>query len=173
MNIRVFSRVCLLLVRQASLVALVRWKVLTMITDRKSCSQTRAGRGVIPPAKPGEASARAEVDSRELESASLNQSGNGQPLRRGEASIRAQVWSSARTGFPGVKGVGACAQSHWELGRPAGRLAWRQQAATGNHNRRRGPSRASERPIVAMKRLTAAERRGLGEKGADSEVRVG
>lgn len=143
-----------------------------MIIDRKSCSQTRAGMGAIPPAKPGEASARAEVDSRELESASLHENGNGQPLRGGEASTRALVRSDVRAGFPGVKGVGACAQSHRELGRPAGQLACRQQAATGNHNRGCGPSRASERPIVAMKRLTAVERRGLGEKGADSEVRA-
>src|SRR5262245_26692235 len=106
-----------------------------MIIDRKSCSQTRVGMGAIPTAKPGKASARAEEGSRELESASLHVIGNGQALGLAEASTRALARSNARMGFPGVKGVGARAQSHRELGRPAGRLAWSQRANTGIHNR--------------------------------------
>ncbi len=124
--------------------------------------------------KPGAANARAAVVSRELETASLNQSGNGQPLRRGEASTRAPERSIAGTGFPGVKGVGACGQSHQELGRPtvAAGVECCQQAGTENHNRLGRDEWESERPVVATKRLIPVERRGLGVSGADSEVRV-
>jgi hypothetical protein len=149
-------------------------KVLTMITDRKSCSRPRVGVGAISPAKPGKASARAEVGNRELDPASLNENGNGQPFRSGEASIRAQARSGARAEFSGVKGVGACAQSHWELGRPAaaaaGLCSGESDLETNNQVGCHG--RESERPVVAIKRLITVERRGLGESGADSEVRA-
>ena len=124
--------------------------------------------------KPGKANARAEV-SRELASASLHKTGNGQPARVGEASIRAEVRSVARTGFPGVKGVSARGQNRRELGRPTVAAGGERprQAETGNHNRPRRDAWESERPIVATKRLMPVERRGLGVSGADSEVRVG
>ena len=58
----------------------------------------------------------------------------------------------------------------WES-RPRRRAAARQRQP-GINNRWRCGGWQSERPIVAMKRLTPVERRGLGCEGAESEVRA-
>ena len=143
-----------------------------MIIDRKSCSRPRAGLGAIPPAKPGKTSARAEVGNRELNSASLNESGNGQPFRSGEASIRAQARSGARAEFPGVKGVSACAKSHRELGRSAAAVAgWCSDKSGQGINNLVGRSvRKSDRPVVALKRVMTVERRGFSWEHVESEA---
>jgi hypothetical protein len=46
------------------------------------------------------------------------------------------------------------------------------ESGLGINNRAGCRGWQSERPIVAVKRLTPVERRGLGVSGADSEVRV-
>ena len=89
-----------------------------MIKDRKSCSRPRARWAHRHRVKPGKANARA-VAIRELDSAPLHSTGNGQPARGGEASTRTVDRSEARPGFPGVKGDSARGQNRRELGRTA------------------------------------------------------
>ena len=81
---------------------------------------------------------------------------------------------SAPARLSGVKGGGACRRGGWEHERAVGAAAAksRGELGPGNNNRQECPARQSERPIVAMKRVTTAERRGLGASGADSKERV-
>ncbi len=81
---------------------------------------------------------------------------------------------SAPARLSGVKGGGACRRAGWEHERAVGAAAAksRGELGPGNNNRQECPARQSERPIVAMKRVTTAERRGLGASGADSKERV-
>lgn len=46
------------------------------------------------------------------------------------------------------------------------------ESGPGMNNRMGCCERESERLVVAMKRVMTVERRGLGESGVDSEVRV-
>jgi hypothetical protein len=58
----------------------------------------------------------------------------------------------------------------WES-HPRGRASARY-SPLGNHNWQWGRGRQSERPIVATKRVTTVEQRGLRYEGAESEERV-
>ena len=145
-----------------------------MIKDRKSCNLTHARRPQGRRAKLGWVNARAVVGNRELESASLHKTGNGQRSRDREASTGAEERSESRTGFPGVKGDSARGKNRRELGRAAAAVgaAGPGQSDSGINNRVRCRGWQSERPIVAMKRVTTVERRGLNAKGAESEGRA-
>jgi hypothetical protein len=145
-----------------------------MIKDRKSCNRTHAGWPQGHAAKLGWVNARAVVGNRELESASLHKTGNGQRSRAREASTGAEKRSESRMGFPGVKGDSARGKNRRELGRAAAVVGgWCPgQPDSGINNRVRCRGRQSERPIVAMKRVTTVERRGLNARGAESEGRV-
>src|SRR2546430_311661 len=90
-----------------------------MIKNRESCNPIHAGWPRGHAAKLGWVNARAVVGNRELESASLHETGNGQRTGFREASTCAAVRSRNRTGFPGVKGDSARAKSRRELGRAA------------------------------------------------------
>jgi len=145
-----------------------------MIKDRKSCNLTHARRSQGRVAKLGRVNARAVVGNRELESASLHKTGNGQRSRDREASIGAEERSESRTGFPGVKGDSARGKNRRELGRAAAVVGgWCPgQPNSGINNRVRCRGRQSERSVVAMKRVTTVERRGLDVMGAESEGRA-
>ncbi len=145
-----------------------------MIKDRKSCNLFHARRPQDRIAKLGWVNARAVVGNRELESASLHETGNGQRAKDREASTCAAVRSKIRTGFPGVKGDSARGKNRRELGRAAAAVgSWAPgQPDSGINNRARRRGRQSERPIVAVKRVTTVEQRGLDARGAESEGRA-
>jgi hypothetical protein len=149
-------------------------KVLTVITNRESRSRPDAGWEQSCRAKLGKANARAIVGNRKLERASLYLNEEGQPLRIGEASIPARGRLVARRGSSGVKGDGACGKNRRELGRSiVGTAGWCcGHALAGMNNRGRRGEWKSERSVVAMKRVTTVERRGLGVIGAESEERA-
>ena len=86
--------------------------------------------------------------------------------------VSAGKWfPSAPAGLSGVKGGGTCRRVGWEHERAAVAAgACARRPVRGNHNRDRCGVRQSERPIVARKRLTTAERRGLGREHAESEA---
>ena len=65
--------------------------------------------------------------------------------------------------FRGGWGQRAGKDSSRNLGDPAVRERQRDQRFAGIHNRRTSTGRESERPIVAGKRVTTVERRGLTE----------
>src|SRR4029079_10415700 len=102
--------------------------------------------------KPEAANARAVV-YRELDSASLNINGSGQPFRRGEASIGPQALTKCRgRTLRGERRQRAQTEptGTWESRHR--RAAARQQQPTGRtHNPQRCDAVASERPIVAVK----------------------
>lgn len=145
-----------------------------MIKDRKSYNSTHARWPQGRPAKLGMVNARAVVGNRELETASLHKTGNGQWPGTHEASTCAAVRSKNRNGFPGVKGDSARGKNRRELGRAAAAVGrWEPgQLDSGINNRVRCCGRQSERSIVAMKRVTTVERRGLNAKSAESEGRA-
>ena len=145
-----------------------------MIKDRKSCNLTHARWPQGHAAKLGWVNARAVVGNRELESASLHETGNGQRAEIREASIDAEERSESRIGFPGVKGDSARGKNRRELGRAAAVVGgWCPgQPNSGINNRVRCRGRQSERSVVAMKRVTTVERRGLDVMGAESEGRA-
>ena len=145
-----------------------------MIKDRKSCNLTHARRPQGRRAKLGWVNARAVVGNRELESASLEKTGNGQRPRGREASTGAEERSESRTGFPGVNADSARGKNRRELGRAAAAVGgWCSgEPDLGINNRVRCCGRQSERFIVAMKRVTTVERRGLNVMSAESEGRA-
>ena len=65
----------------------------------------------------------------------------------------------ATIGLPGVVEDGAHGKNDQEPGRP-GKMRKRQHA-TGNHNRKRGLCRESDKPIVVMKRSNVRGAKGL------------
>jgi hypothetical protein len=144
-----------------------------MIKHRKSCSRPGGQRGQPRGLKPGKVNARAEMGNRELDTASLHEVGKAKPSesakpaggRSGDERVRA---------FPGVKGVSACGKRRKTNDRELGRPLWR---AVHRHGTRRDESISrgvaageSERPVVATKRVTTVERRGLGWEHAESEA---
>src|ERR1035437_95873 len=145
-----------------------------MIKDRKSCNLTHATGPQGRAAKLGRVNARAVVGNRELETASLHKTGNGQRSRDREASTCVPERSRKRTGFPGVKADSARGKSRRELGRAAAAVGGScpGQSESGINNRVRCCGWQSERSIVAMKRVTTVERRGLNAMGAESEGRA-
>ena len=68
-----------------------------------------------------------------------------------------------RRAFRGGWGQRAGKDSLRKLGDPAEWKRKRNQRLAGIHNRECGAGRESERPIVAEKRVTTVERRGLAE----------
>ena len=88
-----------------------------MIKDRKSCNRPHARWPQGGLAKLGKVNARAVVGNRELETASLHKTGNGQRSETREASTCAAERSENGAGFPGVKGDSACRKNQQELGR--------------------------------------------------------
>ena len=80
------------------------------------------------------------------------------PATGGEATGAVHPWA-----FRGGWGQRAGKDSSRELGDPA-EQAWKHdQRLAGIHNRESAPARESERPIVARKRVTTVEPRGLAE----------
>ena len=80
------------------------------------------------------------------------------PATGDEATGEVHHWA-----FRGGWGQRAGKDSSRNLGDPA---VWKRkgnQRLAGRHNREHGAGRESERPIVAEKRVTTAERRGLTE----------
>jgi hypothetical protein len=126
--------------------------VFIMVKGQKPCSQLCGWWEQFHWSKPETANVRAVV-SRELESASLNETESGQPSRDGEASIgpealtkrkgralRGERRQRAQTETPGT----------WEARHR--RTAARQEQPMGrSHNPQRCGVVASERPIVAVK----------------------
>ena len=126
--------------------------VFIMVKGQKPCSQLCGWREQFRWSKPETANARAVV-FRELDSASLNINGSGQPFRRGEAStdseaqtkckgrtLRGERRQRTQTETPGT----------WEARHR--RCAARQQQSMGRrHNPQRRGVVASDRPIVAAK----------------------
>ena len=138
-----------------------------MISGRKSCSQLCGWREQSCWSKPEAANARAVV-SRELDSASLNETESGQPSRRGEASISPEALTR-RTGrtLRGERRQRAQIEppGTWEA-RHHGLAAKQEQPPRRSHNPWRGGAVASERPIVAEKsRLESG-----GSQGALAKV---
>ena len=94
---------------------------------------------------------------REPETASLHQMEAVSQSDLVKPALVAKERVRATTGLPGVKGDGAQGKSNWELGRP--RLAG--DGVSGGRETITGPvpGEESEGLIVAMKRVTTAERR--------------
>ena len=142
-----------------------------MIKDGKSCSRLRARWAHRHRVKPEEMNARAVALS-ELDSASLHLDGKGEPARGGEAGIWTEDRLDARLGLPGVKGDSACGKNRRELGRAAaaaGALC-NGELGLGINNQAGCCGWQSERPIVAMRRVTTVERRGRSWEQAESEA---
>ena len=141
-----------LMVRQESPVVLMNCKCVHHGKGSKPCSQFCGWREQFRWSKPETANARAVV-TRELDSASLNVNGSGQPFMRGEANtdsealtkckgrtLRGERRQRAQTETPGT----------WEARHR--RCAARQQQSMGRrHNPQRRGAVASDRPIVAGK----------------------
>lgn len=126
--------------------------VFIMVKGQKPCSQLCGWWEQFRWSKPETANARAVV-FRELDSASLNKNGSGQPFRRGEASTdtEALIKSKGRT-LRGERRQRAQTETSgtWEARHR--RSAARQEQPMGrSHNPQRCGVVASERPIVAVK----------------------
>ena len=138
--------------RQESLVVVVKCNELIMITGRESCSCVQSVEGQPAALKPGKAKARA-VASRELGSASLHQSGSGQPVECGEASIEGEASAKSTRQAPrGQRRQRALKQptGTWET-LPEARPARAEQRMLGSHNQRTVGVRESDGLIVAAK----------------------
>jgi hypothetical protein len=91
-----------------------------------------------------------------------------------KSALAGKRYPDAPVRLSGVKGGGARRRGGWEHERAvaAVRVSNPGESGLGINNRAGCRGWQSERPIVAVKRLTPVERRGLGVSGADSEVRV-
>ena len=127
-------------------------KVFIMVKGQEPCSQLCGGREQFRWSKPETANARAVV-FRELDSASLNLNGSGEPFRRGEASTDSEVLTKCKGRTPrGDRRQRAQTETPgtWEARHR--RYAARQQQPKGRrHNPPRCGAVASDRPIVAVK----------------------
>jgi len=141
-----------LLVRQESSVVLMNCNVFIMVKGQKSCSQLCGWWEQSCWSKPETANARAVV-SGELDSASLNINGSGQPFRRGEASTDSETLTKCKGRTPrGDRRQRAQTETPgtWEARHR--RCAARQQPPMGRrHNPQRCGVVESDRPIVAVK----------------------
>jgi hypothetical protein len=141
-----------LLVRQESPMVLMNCKVFIMVKGQKPCSQLCGWREQFRWSKPETANARAVV-YRELDSASLNKNGSGQPFRRGEASTDSEALTKCKGRTPrGERRQRAQTETSgtWEARHR--RCAARQQPPRGRrHNPPRCGVVASDRLIVAAK----------------------
>jgi len=133
-------------------VVLMNCKVFIMVKGQKPCSQLCGRREQFRWSKPETANARAVV-YRELDSASLNLNGSGQPFRRGEASTDSEALTKCKGRTPrGERRQRAQTETPgtWEARHR--RCAARQQQPKGRrHNPPRCGAVASDRPIVAAK----------------------
>src|SRR5215475_5407393 len=123
-----------------------------MVRGQKPCSQLCGWREQFRWSKPETAKARAVV-SRELDSASLNLNGSGQPFRRGEASTDSEALTKCEGRTPrGERRQRASREplGTWEA-RHRGSAARQQQPMRRSHNPPRRSVVASDRPIVAVK----------------------
>ncbi len=142
----------LLLVRQASLVVLMKCKVFIVVKGQKPCSQLSGWREQSCRSKPETANARAVV-FRELVSASLNLIESGQPFRRGEASNGPEALTKCKgRTLRGERRQRAQTEPSGTWEAQHSRSAPRpEQPLKKSHNLRTGRVAASERPIVAVK----------------------
>jgi hypothetical protein len=133
-----------------SLAVVVKCEELIMITGRESCSCAQSVVGQPAALKLGKAKARA-VASRELESASLRETGSGQPIGWGEASTGRE--ESARGTHQAPRGerrqrAPKQPSGTWET-LPETRPARAGKRTPGSHNRRAVGNRESDGLIVA------------------------
>ena len=104
---------------------------------------------------------------REPETASLHQMEAVSQSDLVKPALVAKERVRATTGLPGVKGDGAQGKRNQELGRPrpaGGDVGRKRETITGY-----GPGEESEGLMVAMKRVTTAERRSPAEDGQTQE----
>src|SRR6266496_3721814 len=133
-----------------------------MTKDRESCNRPQSGWERSCPPKLGKANARA-VASRELESASLHETGSGQPAGCGEASIGREGSINCTDRTPrGERRQRARKEPSGTWDARSGVLAWvGAPPSAGSDNRRRGRIAASDGLIVALNRRSS--RRGAKE----------
>ncbi len=116
------------------------------------------------------------MGNRELEPASLNAKGKAKLSDYAKPVGGRSVDERVRA-FPGVKGVSACGKrrktNNRELGRSLRQAVRKCGARSDETISRLVVAGKSERLVVARKRVMTAERRSLGEQGAESESRVG
>jgi hypothetical protein len=142
-----------------SLVVVVKWNELIMITGRESCSRVQSVEGQPSALKLGKAKVRA-VASRELGSASLRKMGAASLSEKVKPALEGKRRPRAPFKLPGVIGDSAHRNNHQELGRPCLSSGLRAgELSTGSHNRRGIRTRESEGPIVA--RIRRLSRRGV------------
>jgi hypothetical protein len=140
-----------------SLDNLIGWKVPIMIIACLSCSQMNAGwsnPSCEASSDKGESRSASEPDS-----ASLRYWEWSPCQRRRNLLPMVKQQANAAIGLSGVVEGGAHRKIDQEPGRPC-KVRWGSQHAAGNHNRRGGLARESDKPIVAKK-----SRNGDGAKG--------
>ena len=152
----------------------VSCKVLTPRKGNQAGSSTDVRAGAIPTTKFGVCARVSRSDKRTRIGLVTHMRATKRPDVLKSASA-GKWFPSAPAGLSGVKGGGASRRGGWEHERAvaAVRALRPVQPGPGINNRAGCRDRQSERPVVAVKRVTTVERRGLGVSGADSEVRVG